>query len=285
MMRHTHWSVEEIRDLSTRQVIRKLRSFGIVTDEKQFRRDVRNFRSAEQLAQHWEETYTTTAQGFDLDFTWMAAIVLWERLVPDAVSSEQLDDLMQKGYALLSAERTVDACTIWLEVWNHLKKRFTPDIHSIEDAEKVFSGTQFLSNWCQDLEMGLGSAGVGDISFYEKRIQYCREFYTLLPETDSLIIHNMKGAEAESFFALGMQEQGEILFRSLIEEFPNSAWAYISWGDMYWLFRVNPKIPLDYDKAERIYRTALDKDLDEREEVLSRLQELEEERRRDGNSR
>jgi tetratricopeptide (TPR) repeat protein len=285
MMRHIHWSTEEIRALSTRQIIRKLRSFGIVTDEKRFRREVQNFRSAEQLDEHWEQVHTITAKGFDLDFTWMAAIILWERLVPDVMSSEQLDDMMQKGYALLRAGKTAEACTIWLQVWEHLKKRFTPDIHSIDDAESVFSGTQFLSNWCQDLAMELANAGLKDISFCEKLIQYCREFYTLLPETDSLIIHNMKGAEAESYFALGMRERGETLFQSLIKEFPNSAWAYIFWGDVYWLFRRNPDIPLDYAKAEWIYRMALDRDLDEREEVLSRLQELEQERRRAGNSR
>jgi tetratricopeptide (TPR) repeat protein len=277
-MRHTHWSFEEIRTLSIRRIIRKLRSFGINVDERRFCRDARNLRSAEQLAQRWEEVHNITAEGFDLDFPWMAAVVLWERLVPDLLSSEQLDDKMQEGYALLREEKTAEACTLWLEVWEHLKKRFTADIHSIEDAEKVFSGMQSLSNWCQDLEMELGNAGLDDISFYEKRIQYCQEFYRLLPETSRLIIHNMKSAEAESFFALGIQERGDTLFRSLIEEFPNSAWAYIFWGDMYWLFRGNREIPLDYDKAERIYRMALDRDVDERAEVQSRLQELAEER-------
>lgn len=279
-MRDRHWSVREINSLSTRRIIQKLRSFGVDFDKGQFRKDVRNFYSAGDLANHWKEVYPITARWFDVDFIWMAAIVLWERLVPDVVSSEQLDDKMQKGYDLLEERRTAEACTLWLEVWEQLRERFTPDMQSIEEAERVFSGMQSLFNWCQDLEMELGNAGLDNASFYEKRIQYCREFYTLFPKASKLTIHNMKRAEAESYLALGMLEQGEMLFQALIQEFPNNIWGYIGWGDMYWLFRMNPNIPVDYDKAERIYKMALDKDMDynDREEVLSRLEDLEEER-------
>jgi hypothetical protein len=47
---------------------------------------------------------------------------------------------------------------------------------SIEDAERVFSGTQSLYNWCQDLEMELWNAGLEDTSFFRKRLEFCREF-------------------------------------------------------------------------------------------------------------
>jgi len=146
---------------------------------------------------------------------------------------------------------------------------------SIREAEHVFSGMQSLFNWCQDMEMALGNVGREDSTFYEKRIKYCREFYTFFPETDGLIIENMKRAEAESYFALGMIEQGEKSFQALIEEFPDSAWVYIGWGDMYCLFRPNEKVPLDYEKAERIYRLAVERNVDEMDVVLERLEELE----------
>jgi len=86
--------------------------------------------------------------------------------------------------------------------------------------------------------MELGNACLKEPSFYEKRIEieYCREFCMLFPATDRLIIENMKRAEAESYFALGMVEKGEGAFQNLVEEFPDSAWVYIGWGDMYWLF-------------------------------------------------
>ncbi|HHT46562.1 MAG TPA: hypothetical protein GX004_04615, partial [Firmicutes bacterium] len=60
----------------------------------------------------------------------------------------------------------------------------------------------------------------------------------------------------------------------LISEYPDSVWAYISWGDMYYLYRLNENIPADYNKAKSIYEEALKKDLDGKEEVLRRLEDL-----------
>ena len=95
----------------------------------------------------------------------------------------------------------------------------------------------------------------------------------------------MKRAEEESYFTLGMQEKGEELFSKLIEEFPNNVWGYIGWGDMYGIFRMKSSIPIDYDKAERIYRMALERDIDDEQDkrdVLDRLESIEEERAEQG---
>lgn len=275
--RRKRWSVEEVRSLSTEEIVSKLGSLGIPVTEESFLREVRNFYSAYDLAENWWKTYPVTAKGFDVDFPWMAAVVLWERLAPDVMNSERLDEMMQEGYTLCDEGKEVEGCRIWLEVWEHLKERFTPDMRSVEEAERVFRGTECLFNWCQDLELELGNAGVKEPSFYKKRIEYCQEFCTLFPETDRLIIENMKRAVAESYFALGMVEEGEKAFQELVAEFPHSAWVYIGWGDMYWLYE-NSKVPRNYEKAESIYRMALEKGVDEEEEVLDRLEMLKEER-------
>lgn len=271
------WSLDEVRSFTTKEIILKLAEFGINVTEESFLKEVESFYSAYDLAEHWWKTNKVTAKGYDQDFPWMAAVVLWERLAPHMINSEKLDDMMQEGYRLCSEGKEEEGCRIWLEVWEHLKKRFTPEMKSISDAKEVFSGLQNLFNWCQDLEMELGNAGLKEPSFYKKRIEYCREFCKLFPETDKLIIENMKRAEAESYFALGLVEQGEKAFQALVDEFPNSAWAYIGWGDMYWLFR-DSKVPRDYDRAENIYRLALERSVAGRKDVLERLQMLKEER-------
>jgi tetratricopeptide (TPR) repeat protein len=275
-----HWSMEEVEMLSTKEIIRKLRSFGVDFKRKQFSEDVKRFYSASDLADHWCMIYDISAEWFDEDFIWMAAIVLWRKLAPDVVNSEQLDEMMQRGYDLKRERRIKECCNLWLEVWGHLKKRFSPDIKSIENAESVFSGMQSLFNWCQDLELELGNAGVEDATFYEKRIEYCREFYRMFPDTDSLVIKNMKRAEAESYFFLGEKEKGDAAFKKIIEEFPKSAWGYIGWGDMYWLFRRNEKLPpRNYDNAEKIYRMGLAKATSDKRVILDRLRDMEEEKK------
>ena len=274
--REYHWSFEEIEELTTKEIISKLRGFGVNFDEGQFQKDVKSFYSACELADHWKKKFTITAIRFDLDFIWMACILLWKRLAPDVINSEQLDDLMQEGYDLVQAEgkdKTVEGCKLWLQVWEHLKHRFTNDMKSVEDAEKVFSGLQSLYNWCQDFEQELHNAGIYDQSFYQKRIEYCREFYSFFPDSDELLTINMKRAAAESYFFLGKVEEGDQAFEALIEEFPDNVWGYIGWGDMYYLFSASG-VDKNLTKAKKIYQMALNINSEEIEYVIERIESL-----------
>ena len=269
-------SMDAVRDLSTAELVRQLRGFGVEISKEVFREEVEGFYSASELADHWWEVYPVTATGYDEDFLWMAAVVLWDRLVPDAVSSEQLDRMMQEGYDLLDDGKTVEACNLWLVVWEQLTDRFSEDMTSIRDAEQVFSGLQSLYNWCQDLEMELGNAGRKDNpAFHKKRIEYCREFCELFPETTTLIIQNMRSAVAVALFDLGRVDEGETEFEALVSEYPDFVWSYIKWGDMYWQSQYHDEIPLDYEKAEEIYRRALSRDIEEPDVVRGRLDRLE----------
>lgn len=274
-MRNRHWSEEEIRKFSTEKIFQKLFDFGIETNPEEFIRETKNHYSACALARNWGKSSILTAQGFDLDFPWMAAIVLWERLVPDVLSNEQLDDLMQRGYKFFQKDNA-SACDIWLEIWSILKTRFKPEMKSVLEAESVFDGLQCLYNWCQELEMALGNAAQTNSSYHQKRITYCQEFCQLFPDTDTLIIENMMRAQGEAYFCLGMTEEGEKVFQDIVKKNPKSAWGYIGWGDMYWLYEHQEGIPVDYAKAETIYRKALQNQVDEPGEVRERLKSLRE---------
>ena len=202
-----------------------------------------------------------------------------ETLSTNVINSEQLDEMMQRGYDLKDEGGLKECCNLWLEVWEHLKKLVTSDISAIEEVDiGVLTGIQ-LYNWCQELDMALWNAGSEDPSFFRKRVKFCREFYHMFPDTDSLVIVNMMRGEANSYFFLSEIEKGEEAFKKLIEEFPESAWGYIDWGDIYCLFTQYDNIPTDYDKAERIYRMGLDNATSDRDVIIERLQHLEEKRR------
>ena len=62
---------------------------------------------------------------------------------------------------------------------------------------------QFVSNWCQDLELELYNAALDDVKYHRKRIEYCREFCSFFPDSDPLILENMKTAVAESLVGMG----------------------------------------------------------------------------------
>ncbi|MCL6591025.1 MAG: hypothetical protein K6U80_13855 [Firmicutes bacterium] len=63
-----------------------------------------------------------------------------------------------------------------------------------------------------------------------------------MPDSDKLIVENIRRAEAESYFQTGGSEAGEKAFQSLAGDFPGLPRVYIGWGDMYCLFRNRDKM-------------------------------------------
>lgn len=269
---------DDLRELSTEEIVQWLRHFGITFDEGQFQENVQEFQSAEELAEHWRDIYPVTVSGYDEDFPWMAAMVLWERLAPDHPSSEHLDQMMQEGYDHREDGDIVEACRLWLDIWEHLEERFTDDMTTISDADqRAFSGIQSLYNWCQDLAMALGNAGRDEPAFYERRIEYCRELCAQFPEEDTLLLGNMRRAVAESLVKLGRIEEGEAEFEALTDDYPEYSWGYVAWGDLYrGDTRRYEDVPADHERAAQLYRMALSEDRDGHasEAARERLAEL-----------
>lgn len=141
-----------------------------------------------------------------------------------------LDVLMEKGWSLLQKNETAKACDVWLELWNNLKSRFKPEFRNVREAETIFSGCELIYNWCEDLESELRNAGTDDLIYYQKRIAYCDEFCSIFPESDELLIHNMKRAIAESHFAFGNIVEGNKCFEELIEQYPRNIWGILVGG-------------------------------------------------------
>lgn len=129
--------------------------------------------------------------------------------------------------------------------------------------------------------MELGNAGVKDPSCYEQRFDYCNDFCRVFPETDELMREGMKRAAAESCSALGRVGEGERAFAALAEEFPDSLYIYMIWGDMHAMPSISGG-PSDYDKARRLYEkahTVAKSDQDKRD-AADRLRDLKMERRK-----
>lgn len=191
---------------------------------------------------------------------------------------DDLDVLMEQGYSLSQDKEMAKASDVWLVLWDKLKSRFKPEFRNVEQAETIFSGTDLIHNWCQDLENALEHAGRENPEYFQKRIEYCHEFCLIFPESGELLLHNMKRAAAESHFALGNLTEGDRCFEELIEQYPKNIWGYIGWGDMYAIWIMNNNIDPDYDKAEKIYKMALGMGLEDEGDLIDRLEGLKSER-------
>lgn len=267
-------SYEEVNKMSTEEIISKLHSMGIAFKRDTFLRDVEKFYSAQQLSENWFKTFKVTATGRDEDFPWLAAWILWERLVPkNILSMEQMNALIGKGFEYLAENDSKSACDVWLGVWEGIKLKINPDFKNLDYLDKQYQGTFFISNFCQDLENELCNAGLEDPIYFEKSIKYCKEFCNYFPNEDDLIIHNMKRSIAESYLGLKKIDEAQKELDSLVRDYPNNLWSYIAYGDMYWFGKNEIK---DANKAKKFYEKALSvaKDKYDKIAVEERLEDL-----------
>lgn len=257
-------SYEEVDAYSTEGIIDTLRGYGIYFDKDVFLNDVETFYSAEDISENWFDKYQVTATGRLEDFPWFAAWILWERMAPtENLSLEQMDVKVQTGYDFWKKDDPVSTCDEWLEVWERLKYRMKPEYKNFDYLDAHYSGTFFISNLVQDLELVLHQAGQINAVYFEKRMTYCREFCQMFPEASELIVHNMRRAIADSYSMLKQYDQAEKEFEQLVVDFPDNPWGYIGWGDMLYMDKKQ-----DYQRAKGMYEKALllsadDPDIDE----------------------
>lgn len=263
-------SYEEVKVMSTNEIISKLRNMGIPFTQEEFLHDINNSYSAEDISESWFRDYSLKIKGKDEDFPWMAAWILWERLAPEGyLSMEQMNDLIEDGFDDMAKNDPRSACDHWLKVWNALKDRKEPQVTDLEHLEKHYNGAFSVNNLCQDLEMELHNAGLEDSTYFEKRIEYCREFCGLFPDEKELTIHNMRRAIADSYEILGQYKQAEAEYERIVQDFPHNPWGYVAWGDMY-LFGQRK----DYQRAQTLYEkgVAIAVDKSDKDALKERLE-------------
>jgi len=271
------WTFDKIEPMSTEEIIARLNRLGVTITPEDFRQAAQHHESAERLADEWYEQHVLRPEGrYDEDFVWMAAIVLWKRLIPDRVCFEQIDEQMQKGYELSETYRIAEACDTWWQVWEWLREKVTPERNTLEALDRDSRGSQFIFNWCQDFEQELENAGANDPEYYRLRVRYCQEFLETFVDVAWPMRGNFLRAEAESHWRLGEVDMAEARFEALIEANPDWPWGYVGWSDEYWLFRDSPK---DYGRAEAILQRALERpNMEDRDVVVERLESLRAER-------
>jgi len=191
----------------------------------------------------------------------------------DLTLQEQLDDLIQDGYMLLTRRRQIAAVDKWLAAWKLVKQMATPAMRTTEAFDVIYSGMlQSIYNWCGDLEMELHNAGVDDANYLTHCIRYVDEFLTQFPDENANHCVNMLRAKGESLWELDRQTEAETVYQTLVTRYPDEGWGYIGWADQYYLY---PSRPPEYERAEELLLKALALPaLNDRCDVLERLVDL-----------
>ncbi|KYK28457.1 MAG: hypothetical protein AYK19_20890 [Theionarchaea archaeon DG-70-1] len=195
------WSSKKVAKMSTKEIIEKLESMNVHFDEEQFKEQAQNYLSAIHLA---EDHYYTQdwREAIDEDFIWLAICELWNRLIPEQVDTEMIEDAMLDGYDDLEYGDYTGTLEQWEAAWDMIKKVIPPEVTSVEKADEFIDSlphsslSQSLFNWCQDFEEVLYDHGLDEKSYLEKRITFVTEFCQRFPDTDDTIIKKMLRAEA-----------------------------------------------------------------------------------------
>jgi tetratricopeptide (TPR) repeat protein len=155
-----------------------------------------------------------------------------------------------------------------MTTFDELDEMFDLDFHDCSVNDMLY-----------DLDEELSNTGLDDLSHIAKRAEIARWVYTHFPDETELNLGNFRGHEAEALWDLGQREQAESRYQELTETFPNFAWGYIWWGDQYWMSNWSYEYAPDYDRAESLYRRALDNPhLDNHVYVQDRLDDLNDEK-------
>ena len=205
--------------------------------------------------------------------------VRWEQaragtLPPIAVPpEEQIEDLVHEAYHLLDKRQTQTACDRWLAAWELVKSLHRPTMRTERDFEAVYPSARIhLHDWCMELMLTLHNAGLDNQTYAEHRIAHAQEFLTLFPGESDDTRMEYRRAIGEALWQLGRHTEAEALFAETVQQFPDLAWAYISWSDQYWLWDDSLR---DYERGEAILRRALERpNLDTSEDVHDRLKLL-----------
>lgn len=193
----------------------------------------------------------------------------------------ELEALIDQGLALLHGKKTktgvdesVAGCEVWLDAWEIIKVLYQ-DKTSLDAAGNMMELT--LGMWCSEMDMHLLNAARAEPSFIEKGITFFREFLEHFPESSEYTHKAYRRASAELQFQMGAHEEGDATFAALVKDYPDSTWSYIGWGDIYnptFSRALSDGVIADIDRAKKLYRIPIDRELEDADHASDRLDEL-----------
>ncbi|SDD65884.1 hypothetical protein SAMN05192552_103762 [Natrinema hispanicum] len=266
------------------EIVEKLADHGIETSETMFRSRIEGLNSATTLSEQWEAEYEVDVTGYDQDFIWMAAEVLWERWAPDAPNKERIYDFVQEGRDFREKGNRAEACDRWLTAWEYIVDVTPDEITSIDEADRELPSFLSLEAFIRSLDSDLATVAEDDPAYHEYRLEFCREVCEQFPDASDEFLLDFRHFIADTLTELDRTADSRAEFESLIEEYPEDPWGYKKLADSYWLEDPDELAREEMERTAELYRAALDADgplegasiVAERcEEVESRLSDTE----------
>jgi tetratricopeptide (TPR) repeat protein len=171
-----------------------------------------------------------------------------------------------------------DSIDSWFQAYDLIKKMTPENIKTFESFDSYFGIEKygfFIVNFLYDFDEELYNEGLDDLNKMLKRAEMAKWVHNHFSEEDELNLGNFRNYEAESLWIIGKRDKAKKIFEDTIEIFPNFAYGYIYYGDQYWLSDWSYQHGADYERAEAIYRMALENpQIDHYGDVEERMEDL-----------
>jgi hypothetical protein len=271
------WELHDVQALSTEEIRDKLAEHGIDTTEESFRDRAAEVDSAMALVDQWENDHDVDASGYDRDFIWMAAEVLWSRWAPDLPYQEQIYDLVQEGRELREQGDDAEACQRWLTAWETIIAVTPDDITTLEAADDHLPNVLSLEPFLRSVDNDLATLAADDPTYHERRLEFCREVCTQFPDAPDELLLDFRHFIADSLTELGRLDESRNEFETLIRDYPEDPWAYKKLADSYWQDEADEPTVEELERAAKLYQQALDAEgsLEQPSTISDRIDELE----------
>ena len=271
------WELHDVQALSTEGIRDKLAEHGIDTTEASFRDRAAEVDSAMTLADQWENDHDVDASGYDQDFIWMAAEVLWSRWAPNLPYQERIYDLVQEGRELREQGNDAEACQRWLTAWETITAVTPDDITTLEAADDHLPNVLSLEAFLRSVDSDLATLAADDPTYHERRLEFCREVCTQFPDAPGELLLDYRHFIADSLTELGRLDESRNEFKTLIRDYPEDPWAYKKLADSYWQDDADEPTVEELERAAKLYQQALDAEgsLEQPSAVSDRIDDLE----------
>jgi|GEM_PF-1443789 len=252
------WELGDVQNLSTSEIVDKLADHGIETSAERFQERAMELDSSTALSNQWTDEYEVDATGYDHDFIWMAAEVLWERWASDTPNKERIYDFVQEGRDLRENGDRAKACQRWLTAWEFIVAVTPKEITTIEKADQHLPSFLSLEAFLRSLDSDLASLAADDPAYHEQRLEFCQEVCEQFPDADDDFSLDFRHFVADSLAELGRTADSRTEFEALIEEYPEDPWAYKKLADSYWLNDPDELSIEEMEYTAELYRASLD---------------------------
>ncbi len=172
--------------------------------------------------------------------------------------------------------RVGHACQPRWGLWEEILDRLQPEMTTIDTAESVVNGPEFL-DWLNDFSMELSNAALDDPQWAAKGAEFCRQVVTQFSAEEADFRVRFLVDEADFFCRAGQDEAGERAFLGIIADYPDDAGAYAGLADVLFDRGRQDSSLADIERARQLLRDALARPVNDPEsyDIEPRLRHIE----------